>query len=132
MVVQTITWILVALGCYFGLRWGLAGVAFGIVISQVYSTTHMYLLANQSLRGTFGELVAAVRPGLLLNAILVAVLVAVDYGLPAGMRENSMAAYLLISSLAGGLAYLLAFLFLPFPALMPEAARWKRYLRLAA
>lgn len=132
VVVQTITWTLVALGCYFGLEWGLAGVAFGIVISQIYSTTHMYLLANQSLRATFGELLSAIGPGLVLNALLVLVLIVVDYFLPSDMRDQSTAAYLIVLSLAGGGAYAAAFLFLPLSGLTEEAARWRRLLRLAA
>lgn len=132
VVVQTITWILVALGCYLGLGWGLAGVAFGIVISQIYSTTHMYLLANQSLRARFGELLFAVGPGLFLNAILVLVLVVVDYFLPSDMRDQSTAVYLIVLSLAGGGTYAAAFLFLPLSGLTEEAVRWRRLLRLAA
>ena len=130
IVVHTITWILVALGCYLGLRWGLTGVAFGIVLSQIYSNTHMYLLANQCFRAKFGDLIAAIGPGLALNAVLVAVLFVVDAWLP-GMRENSKAAYLIISASAGSLAYALAFLFLPLPSLASEAQKWKRLLRLA-
>jgi O-antigen/teichoic acid export membrane protein len=130
IVVHTTTWILVAIGCYLGLRWGLKGVAFGIVLSQIYSNIHMYLLANQCFRAKIGELVAAIGPGLVLNAILVAVLFVVDAWLPAGMRESSKAAYLIISTLAGSLAYVLAFLFIPLPSLASEALRWKKLLRL--
>jgi teichuronic acid exporter len=131
MVVHTVTWILVALGSYFGLHWGLKGVAFGIVLSQIYSNIHMYILASQCFRARFGDLVTAIGPGLLLNALLVAVLFVVDAWLPAGMRENSRIAYLIISALAGSLAYTLAFLFLPLPSLASEAQTWKRLLRLA-
>lgn len=132
VVVQTITWILVGLGCYFGLRWGLAGVAFGIVISQVYSTTHMYLLASQCFHAKIRELVNALVPGMILNGILVAVLLVVDAGLPTGMRSNAMGTYIFISTVAGTLAYVLAFLFLPFASLADEAKRWKRLLRSTA
>src|SRR5206468_9371158 len=113
-VVQTVTWIIVGLGCYFGLRWGLAGVAFGIVLSQIYSTTHMYLLASQCFDARLRELVGAVWPGVLLNGILMAALLAVDVGWPATVRKDATA-YLLVSTLAGGLVYSLAFLFLPIP-----------------
>lgn len=132
VVVQTTTWIIVAFGCYFGLGWGLAGVAYGIVLSQIYSTTHMYLLTNQCFRAKFSELVAAVGPALLLNGILVAVLFAADAILPARIREHSQAVYLVICSLTGGVAYALAFLFLPLPTLAPEALRWKKLLRLTS
>jgi O-antigen/teichoic acid export membrane protein len=130
VVVQTITWIIVALGCYYGLAWGLTGVAVGIVVSQIYSTAHMYLLANQVLRATAREFLAATGPGLILNVILIAVLIMVDAALPTGTREHSKAAYLTISTLAGGLAYSLGFLFLPLPSLASEAFRWKTMLRL--
>lgn len=131
MVVQTITWVIVAFGCYFGLGWGLAGVAYGIVLSQVYSNVHMYLLANQCFHARVGELVAAIGPGIVLNGILAAALLAIDAGLPAGMRENSAPLYLIISVAGGALAYGLAFLYLPLPSLAPESLRWKKLLRLA-
>ena len=132
VIVQTITWAIVAIGCYLAidLGWGLAGVAYALVLSQIYSTTHMYMLANQCFRAKFRELFAEVGPALLLNGILVAVLFAVDAVLPAGTREHSQAVYLIIRSLTGGLAYALAFLFLPLPSLAPEALRWKKLLRL--
>ena len=130
IVVHSITWILVALGCYFGLHWGLKGVAIGIVLSQIYSNIHMYLLANQCFRAKFDDLFAAVQPGLVLNAILVAVLFVVDAWLPTGMRENSKAGYLVISAFAGSLVYALAFLYLPLPSLASEAHKWKKLLRL--
>ncbi len=132
-IIQAITWAMVAFGCYFAIDqgWGLAGVAYAIVLSQIYSTTHFYLLANQCYRAKFSELFAAVSPALLLNCILVAVLLAVDAILPAEMRENSQVAYLFICTFSGGLAYVLGFLFLPLPAIKQEALRWKKLLRLA-
>lgn len=133
-IIQGITWGMVALGCYLALAWGwgLAGVAYAIVLSQVYSTTHFYLLANQCYQATFNELIDAVGPALLLNGILVMVLFAVDMVLSAGSGEFSEAAYLVISTLTGGVAYALAFLYLPLQSLASESLRWKRFLRLAA
>jgi teichuronic acid exporter len=132
IVVQTITWVMVGFGCYFGLRWGLAGVAAAIVLSQLYSATHMYLLANDCFRARLRELVAALMPGVFLNAILVVTLLVTDLLLPDGMRTTSMATYLVISTLAGGSVYALAFLLLPLPSLASEAMRWKRFLRLSS
>jgi hypothetical protein len=80
--------------------------------------------------GQNSAIMAAIGPGLVLNGVLVAVLIIVDAWLPIGMRENSKAAYLIISALAGSLAYALAFLYLPLPALASEAQKWKRLLRL--
>jgi teichuronic acid exporter len=131
VVAQTVTWILVGLGCYFGLRWGLAGVAFGIVLSQIYLTIHMYLLANQCFRARLTELLSTVGPGLLLNAILITVLIAVDRALPSDLRKDSMAAYLLISTLTGFLVYSGAFLLIPLRLFASEVLRWKKLLRLS-
>jgi teichuronic acid exporter len=131
-IIQTITWAIVGFGCYFAIEqgWGLAGVAYVIVLSQIYSTTHMYLLANQCYRAKLGELIAAIGPALLLNGILVAVLFVVDATLPDGIREHSAVAYLLICAFTGGLVYALTFLFLPLPSLAPEALRWKKLMRI--
>lgn len=131
VVIQATTWFIVAVGCVAGLRWGLAGVSWGIVISQIYSTTHMYVISSRLVHAKFRELVTAAAPALLLNAILVLALIAVDVLLPAGTREHAQAIYLGVSILVGGAAYLIAFLFLPLPSLMDEALRWKRLLRIA-
>jgi teichuronic acid exporter len=132
-VIQAITWAIVGFGCYYALDqgWGLAGVAYAIVLSQIYSTTHFYLLANQCYRARLSELFAAVGPALLLNAILIVALAALDFVLPAGMREHSQKSYLVICAVAGGLAYAAAFLFLPLPSLASEALRWKQLIRIA-
>jgi hypothetical protein len=131
-IIQGITWGIVALGCYLALAWdwGLAGVAYVIVLSQIYSTTHFYLLANQCYQVKLAEFFVSISSPLLLNGILVAVLFATDLFFPAGMRDNSPATYLLICSFVGGLAYTLAFLFLPLKSLATEALRWKKLLHL--
>lgn len=131
-IIQGITWGIVALGCYLALAWdwGLAGVAYVIVLSQIYSTTHFYLLANQCYQVKLAEFFVSISSPLLLNGILVAVLFATDLFFPAGMRDNSPATYLLICSFVGGLAYTLAFLFLPLKSLETEALRWKKLLHL--
>lgn len=132
-VIQTIAWAIVGLGCYVSLDqgWGLAGVAYAIVLSQIYSTTHFYFLANQCYRAKLSEFIVAVGPALRLNGILVGVLFTLDVILPVGMSENSQVAYLFICALTGGLVYTMAFLFLPMQSLASEALRWKKLIRLA-
>lgn len=131
VIVQIIAWIILGLGCYFGLAWGLAGVAIGVVLSQIYSTTHMYLLTNDCIKATFKELMTAIRPNIILNAILIAALVLVDEIFKNGIREQSRMLYLLTSFAAGSISYGLAFLFLPLDAIHDEALRWRRLLRLS-
>lgn len=131
VIVQTVTLILVAVGCFIGLDWGLSGVAAGIVVSQIYSTTHMYLLANASVRARATELVAATLPGLVLNAVLIAALVATDAIYPHELRQRSDALYLFISTGVGSVTYGVAFLFFPPAPLSSESQRWKERFHLA-
>jgi O-antigen/teichoic acid export membrane protein len=131
MVVQAITLVLVATACYVGLNWGLAGVAIGIVISQAYATMHFYVLASRCIDTRLRDLLAATAPGLLLNATLLASLVLTDLALPAGMRQDSAPAYLLICAMTGALAYGIVFLYFPPRALVDESRRWKLRLHLA-
>lgn len=131
VVIQMVTWFIVAVGCVIGLKWGLTGVAWGIVLSQIYSTSHMYWLSSRAVQAKLSELAAAVGPALLLNGILVVALILIDVLLPAGTSEHSQLAYLVVNALVGGLVYALAFLFLPLPGLTEEALRWKQLLRIA-
>jgi len=131
IVVQTVTWIIIALGAYFGLQWGLAGVAFGIVLSQIYATSHMYLLAIQCIPARLIDLLRALGPGVLLNAIMLGALIISDALFLSDYRQESPSIYLLTSIGIGGLAFSLAFLFLPIPAIAEESQRWKKLLRLS-
>lgn len=131
VVVQMVTWAIAGIGCYVGLQWGLAGVATAIVLSQVYSTTHMYLLANGFVRARFMELATAVGPGAVLNILMLGALMLVDEVLPAGFREQSRLTYLLLSFVVGAGVYGAAFLFIPLRPIGDEALRWRRLLRLS-
>ena len=131
VIVQVITWMIVAAGCFVGLRWGLSGAALGIVLSQVYSTIHMYYLATRCFRSSARDLFAAVAPALALNAILLATLGAVEWLVPDGFRTEWQAFYLLIATAAALLAYLVGLLLLPLGSLNSEAGRIRGILRLA-
>lgn len=128
VVVHVITWMIVAIGCYVGLEWGLAGAAFGIVLSQIYSTVHMYYLATRCFRCSAIDLIHATAPVLSLNAILLVTLIVVDLLVPTTFRAEWKAAYVLIATSAAALAYLVALLTLPFGSLASEAARIRRLL----
>lgn len=131
LVVQLITLGLVIAGCLIGLRWGLEGVAWAIVVSQLYATTHMYFLATRCFRSRLSELGVALAPGLALNALLVATVLGSHFLLPDGMAQAQPGWYLLIVGGTGAVVYAAAFLFLPLPALAAETARWRKLLRLA-
>lgn len=131
VVVQVVTWAIVAVGCYVGLKWGLAGAALGIVLSQIYSTTHMYYLATRCFRSNARNLISATAPVLTLNAILFATLIVVDVLVPAGFKTEWQAAYVLLAAAAAALAYLIALLTMPFGSLTSEAGRIRGLLRLS-
>lgn len=128
--VQAVGALLFAASSILGIRWGLQGVAWGILMSEVLSVVFMAYLASRCLRSSFRQLAAAILPGAVLNSLLVAALLASDLVLPEGFREAQPAFYITVMTTAGALSYGLAFLFLPIPALAGESAKWRTKLRL--
>jgi teichuronic acid exporter len=128
LIVQVAMLCIVSLVVLISLPYGLPGIAWGIVAASIYSATHMYWLAARSLRSRLLDLSRALTPAFILNALLFAALFLVDSQLPTDVRAKP-ALYLLIMVACGGLAYTVAFLFLPIPALADEAKRWKQRLR---
>ena len=121
---------LFAASCVIGIRWGLSGVAWGILFSEVVSVLFIAFLVNRCLKSTFTQLAVSLAPGAALNLLLCAILISVDSLLPHAFRETRPAFYVLVMSASGALAYVVAFLFLPIQALSNEATRWKQRLRL--
>ncbi|GAO34884.1 polysaccharide biosynthesis protein [Sulfuricella sp. T08] len=132
VLIQAATWAFVAVATLIGLRWGgLTGIAWGVAASHLFSASLMYHLASKSVQGSLRELINAIAPGLLFNALMLAVLWGLDLLLPSGFPEQQQAAYLLLSATVGGLIYGASFLFLPIPSLEAEALRWRKTLCLA-
>jgi len=130
IVVQAIHLILLTVGAFVGLRWGVEGVAWAVFGTYGYSSLHMSWLANRSIGASYAQVVKALGPGLILNAILIGTLLLCDLILPLSIRASSLA-YLLVMTSVGGLVYASAFFLLPIPALASESLRWRRALRLA-
>lgn len=132
VLIQAATWLFVAIATLIGLHsGGLIGVAWGVVASYLFSTSIMYRLAAKSVQGSLRDLINAIAPGLLLNALMLTVMWGLDMLLPSRFPEQQQAAYLLLSAVVGGLVYGAGFLFLPMPSLEAEALRWRKTLRLA-
>jgi O-antigen/teichoic acid export membrane protein len=129
--IQVETWIVLTLGCLAGLRWGIPGVAAGILPCYVYLALRMSWLANTCVRAGFIDLVRSLVPALLLNSILTAALLVTYVAMPADLQSTHPPLYVLTMTSVGGLVYILSFMYLPIPALSSEALRWKRLLRLA-
>lgn len=127
MLAQIINLAVIVVACYVGLEWGLEGVAWGIVLSQILLAAHFYWLAYQTLPTRVGDLIRAVAPGLFLSALLFAVLTMIDLAL-GEYKAITPFIYLLVMTLCGGLFYAAAFLLIPIPALHTEATRWRQKL----
>lgn len=128
--VQIATLFITALGVIIALPFGIEGVAWAIVGAGVYSAFHLYWLATRCLRAKLSGFFKAVAPAAVLNGLLALVLFSTDSTLPASVTENDFA-YMALMGAAGGVTYILSFLYLPFRSLAAERERWKIQLKLA-
>jgi teichuronic acid exporter len=111
--------------CYVGLQWGMTGVAWGLVFSYFFGTTAVYFLVCRTIRTRPSELLAAIAPGLLLNALLFGFLALVNHWL-APFKDSMPAVYVASMAALGAAVYTAMFLLAPVPALRGEAGRWRQ------
>jgi len=124
MVVLVARLVVVTLGCVLGLRWGLRGVAFGILISHVFAASSVYYLVCREIRTNIHDLVKAITPGLILNSMLFVFLATVDF-LFRHFGSGSQVYYLAAMVVLGSLFYCVAFLVTPIPSTQSETDRWR-------
>lgn len=127
LVAQAINLVIIIAACYIGLKWGLAGVAWGIVLSHALLSIHFYWLVRQALPTRMMDLARSIAPGLALSTLLFAALAITHYLLGEFTTSTSLL-YLLVMSFFGGLFYVVAFLLIPIPALRSEVIRWREKL----
>lgn len=128
MVAQAAILVFTLGACRIGLGWGLVGVSWSVLISQIFATAYLYFLAYRTIPTTKTDLVRAIFPGLILNAVLFVALTLVD-SLIGDLRATASAVYLLCMAIFGSLVYLAVFLLLPIPALETESARWRQKIK---
>jgi O-antigen/teichoic acid export membrane protein len=121
---------LFAISCLIGIQWGLLGVAWGILLSEMLSVLFIALLVKRCLKSSMIRLAASLVPGVLLSLVLCAALMLVELLLPHGFAQARPFQYMLLMSICGALVYASAFLSLPFPSLIDETTRWRKALRL--
>ncbi len=127
--VQIATLVISILAIIIALPYGIEGVAWAIVGVAIYSAFHMYWLATRCLRAKLAGFFKAVAPAAVLNTMLALVLFSADTTLPESIKANDFA-YMALMSAAGGIIYILSFLYLPFHSLAAERERWKIKLKL--
>lgn len=118
---------IMVIGCVVGLRWGLVGVAYGLLIAQAVHAVQLYALVLRALPTRASDLLRAIAPGLLLGASSFAWLAMVDAAIHDWARMRPVLYLAAMSSL--GVAFAVAaFLWLPIPALHSESARWRTFI----
>ena len=127
---QIETFPILIVAVFVGLKWGLSGVAWALVLNHVYGNARMARLALQSLGGSARQLISAMVPGYMLNAVLFGVLYFFSTYVFDGIREENDALYCVVMIGIGVLTYVLLFLWVPIPSLSSEAARWRTWLSL--
>ena len=128
--VQALSLAVTVLAVLIGLPHGIEGVAYAIVAAAIFSALYIHWLAINRLQAAWSHYARAVTPAAILNAGLACLLYGLERTLPDALRSNDLA-YVATMAGGGGLAYALAFLYLPLAALRTEQQRWKTRLRLA-
>jgi teichuronic acid exporter len=125
LVVQVAATALVAAACIGGLRWGLEGVAFGLLIAWGYSTLHLLVLCNRCIGARLTEVTRSLGPALGLAAAMNVALFVVDRLFASALDGTRSAFYLFAMTFAGFIVYAGCFLMVPIPPIASEAARWR-------
>ena len=124
-------WVILVPGAIYGLKWGLVGVAWAAAGTLIFFCSSLAIVAGRELKGTFGALVKALWPSLVLNALLFAVLWVTDAFFLGADAQSSPGLYSMLMACIGGAVYVAAFLFLPIESLKTESAKWRIKLRLS-
>jgi O-antigen/teichoic acid export membrane protein len=128
MIAQAAMLLFTVCACLFGLQWGLGGVSWGILASQIFGTCYYYFIAYRTIPTRLTDLFRALAPGVLLNSGLMLALFLVAL-LTDTLRASNPAIYLLVMTLAGLLVYAGLFFLVPIPSLKSEVARWRQNIR---
>ncbi|MCP5418089.1 MAG: lipopolysaccharide biosynthesis protein [Chromatiaceae bacterium] len=128
MVGQVFNLIFSVVAVFIGLNWGLEGVSWGILASQIFGAFYYYFLVYRTIPTRLTDLLHALIPCLLLNLPLFLILALID-SLTGDLKVVNSALYLVAMVVPGVLVYMAAFLLLPIMALDSEQQRWKQKFR---
>lgn len=124
MVIQGLNLAFTITACYIGLEWGLTGVSWAFLASQIFAAACYYFIVYRTIPTRVSDLAKAISPGLLINSMLYLVLAFTDY-LTGTLIVSSPALYLVLMIIIGAGFYAGCFFFLPIPTLKTEVARWR-------
>jgi O-antigen/teichoic acid export membrane protein len=126
-----VAWLILIAGVIYGMQWGLVGVAWAAVVMMVFFNTSLAVVAGRELKGTPLALAMAISPALLLSSLLLATIWLSDTVFLSPYVQSFPGLYALLITGIGGIAYVVAFLFLPIESLRTESAKWRSKLRLS-
>jgi O-antigen/teichoic acid export membrane protein len=122
--VQIVQALLTAIAVLVGARYGLSGVAWGLIAVSGFGALQMYWLASRCLGVTWLQLALALKPAALLNALL-AVTIEATMRLLDLAHIDSTPLRLIIISGVGALFYGSLFLLAPLEGLETERDKWR-------
>lgn len=122
IIAQAVILVFTLTACFIALDWGLEGVSWAFLVSQIFTAIYFYILVYQTIPTRIGDLLKAVFPGIQLNSLLFLILYITDY-LSKDLLSTAPALYLLVMVIIGGGTYLASFLLFNIPALQSEKIR---------
>lgn len=150
--IQLITWLLAIAGCWYGLQHkDIDVIALGLIPSNIFLNCSISYFALRTVKARLVDLWGALKPAILMNVSLAAILGVSDY-LLTSLQNGSLVTtlklndyeltlkaiilspeiYLIILSTIGGIFYATVFLFWPIQSLANEALRWRKILKFSS
>ena len=127
---QLISWVILIVGCYVGLEWGVTGVALAVIVSRLYSVAHIFWLVHKCIGVKLKQLFESFQSGLMLNFILFFVFYGIDFlFFEFGIGSRSWV-YFFGMVMVSVLVYVFIFLFARLKGLGDESLRWRKVLRI--
>lgn len=122
------TWATLLAFLAIGYKWGLVGIAWATILNTVYSSIRLYSLAKKTVSATYRDLILAVKPGYILNALLFIILLISDRIYLSLFKDEYPVIYMAGIVSIGFVTYIMLVFCMPFAELATEVSRWKRYL----
>lgn len=131
-----VLWVMIAslllngVACTIGMRWGLAGAAWGVLIVWIYTCIHFAFLVCRCIRIGVQDIVRAVRPGIVVSIITFGGLLLAQAICSKLQLERTGALFLITSLALGGICCVGSIILFPLKEVAEESERWRRVLKL--
>lgn len=130
LIVQLVALVLNGLACVIGMRWGLTGVAWALLLARLYTITHMTLLVRNCIHIKPKDVATTLRPGLLVGAATFAGLLLASALKQAGVLPDDRLISLAVSLSIAGSFFVGTLMFAPIAEITSESNRLRQLLRL--